>query len=185
MEIPTLLSSARMNDIFYEFLNHFEASYTKKIFVEAIDLLGNLWPYLVFGIIATTLITIFVSKHQMISFFSRGGYNSSILIASLIGVISPFGSYIIIPMSAALLFTGVPLHVLMALMVSSPIINPNLFLLTTGAMGIEMAILRALSAFVLGIIAGYFTLWLERRYNLSPEIVLKESAAFIKVLSDW
>ena len=132
-----------MKDILYGFLNHFEASYTKRILVEAIQLLGKLWPYLVLGIIATTLITIFVSKQQMVAFFSKRDYNTSIVIASLIGVISPFGSYIIIPMSAALLLTGVPLHVLMALMISSPLINPNLFLLTTGAMGIEMAILRS------------------------------------------
>ena len=164
--------------MFYRMLNHFEASYTKRILVEALQLLGQLWPYLVVGIVATTLITIFISKQQMVSFFSRKHYYTSILIASIIGVISPFGSYIIIPMSAALLLTGVPLHVLMALMVSSPLINPNLFFLTAGAMGLEMAILRVLSALVLGIFAGYLTLWLEKRYNFSPEIILRKSSQY-------
>jgi uncharacterized membrane protein YraQ (UPF0718 family) len=161
--------------MFYEILNHFEASYTKRILVEAVQLMGQLWPYLVFGIIATTLITIFISKQQMVSFFNRRNFATSIIIASLIGIISPFGSYVIIPMAAALLLTGVPLHVLMALMVASPLINPNLFLLTTGAMGLEMAIMRVLSAFVLGIFAGYLTLWIEKRYNLSPEIIINKN----------
>jgi len=70
------------------------------------------------------------------------------------------------------------LHVLMALMISSPLINPNLFLLTTGAMGLEMAFLRTLSAFVLGVSAGYITLWMEKRYNLTTETVLKKNKQY-------
>lgn len=167
-----------MNSIFYDFLNHFEASHTKKILVEAIQLLDKLWPYLLIGIIATTLITIFVSKQQMAEFFANRHYAASILLASIAGVISPFGSYIIIPMSAALMLTGVPLHVLMALMVSSPLINPNLFLLTAGAMGFEMAMLRTLSALLLGICAGYLTFWIEKKYKLTAEKVIRKNKQY-------
>ena len=63
-------------------------------------------------------------------------------------------------LSAGLFLIGTPLPVLMSLVISSPLINPNLFLLTAGAFGYEMAILRLLSAFLLGITAGYLTLCL-------------------------
>ena len=173
-----LLSLNSINSVFYKFLDHFEASYTKRILVEAIQLLGQLWPYLLLGIILSTMVKVFVSKQRMAMFFSRMDYTASILVASMIGVASPLGSYVIIPMSAALLGTGVPLPVLMALMVSSPLMNPNLFVLTSGAMGLELAILRSLSAFLLGAVAGYTALWMERKQILHPEKILMNAREF-------
>ncbi len=161
-----ILLPCSVHSVFYKFLDHFDASYTKRILVEAMQLLGQLWPYLLLGIFASALLKVFISNQKMAGFFSRTGHAVSIPIASLIGVVSPLGSYVIIPMSAALLGTGVPLPVLMALMVSSPLINPNLFILTAGAMGLEMALLRVFSAILLGIVAGYTTLWLEKKHIL-------------------
>jgi len=173
-----LLLFNSLSSAYYDLLNRFSGSYTRKILIEALDLLGQLWPYLVVGIILSTLVKTFISKQRMADFFSKRNHTTTILLASMIGVVSPIGSYIIIPMSAALLGIGVPLSVLMALMVSSPLINPNLFVLTAGAMGIEMAILRVMAAFLLGSIAGYTTLWLERKQILNPGGVLKENQIF-------
>ena len=101
-------TSISLRTVFYEFLDHFSASYTKKILWEAISLLGQLWPYLVTGIVLSTVVKVFVSKQQMTAFFSERSDTTTILIAALIGVVSPVGSYVIIPMSAALLVIGVP-----------------------------------------------------------------------------
>ncbi len=161
--------------VFYEFLDRFSASYTKIILEEAVQLLGQLWPYLVLGILVSTLVKVFISKEQMAGYFNRKNSGVTILVASLIGLVSPVGSYVIIPMSAALLVIGVPLPALMALMVSSPLMNPNLFVLTTGAMGIEMALLRAVSAVLLGSVAGYLTLLMVKKGWLIPEDILKHS----------
>ena len=163
---------------YYDLLNRFSGSYTRRILLEALQLLGQLWPYLVVGIILSTLVKTFISKQRMADFFSKRNHTATILLASMIEVASPIGSYIIIPMSAALLGIGVPLSALMVLMVSSPLINPNLFVLTAGAMGIEMAILRVVAAFILGSIAGYTTLWLERLKILYPGSVLKDNQLF-------
>jgi uncharacterized protein len=174
----TAIYNTILPQIFYDFLNHFEASYTKKILVEAVQLLGQLWIYLVLGILFSTFIKTFVSKKQLANFFGVKKQHATILIAALIGVISPVGSYVIIPMCAALFGIGVPLSVLMALMVSSPLINPYLFILTAGAMGMEIAILRVVSAFTLGIIAGYSTIWLEKMHLLQTETVLRNNKQF-------
>lgn len=173
-----LLTYYSINSVFYEFLNHFSASYTRKILIEAIQLLGLLWPYLVLGIVLSTVLKTFISKQRMAEFFSKRNNTATILLASMIGVVSPLGSYIIIPMSAALLGLGVPLPALMALMVSSPLINPNLFMLTAGAMGIEMAILRVLAAFLLGSVAGYTTLWLQKKHILNPASIIRDNQSF-------
>ena len=167
-----------IRSIYYEFLDHFSASYTKEILWEAITLLGQLWPYLVMGIVLSTVVKVFVSKQQMSAFFSKRSDATTIFLAAIIGVISPVGSYVIIPMSAALLVVGVPLPALMALMVASPLMNPNLFVLTAGAMGLEMALLRTLAAFLLGSVAGYTARWLIRKERLFPDQVIRDSGQF-------
>ena len=178
VEMIYLLKSNSIRTIFYEFLDHFDASYTKQILLEALSLLGQLWPYLVMGIILSTVVKVFVSKQQMTAFFSQRSASTTIIIAAIIGVVSPVGSYVIIPMSAALLVIGVPLPALMALMVSSPLMNPNLFVLTAGAMGLEMAILRTLAAFLLGSLAGYTTRWLITKQRLVPDNVIRNRGQF-------
>lgn len=168
-----------MNAAFYELLNKFEGSYTKRILVESLDLLGKLWPYLILGIVVSTVIKTFISKERMASFFGNRNHSTSIILAACIGAISPIGSYVIIPMSAALLLIGVPLSVLMALMVSTPLINPNLFVLTAGAMGYEMAVLRLISAVFLGIVAGYTTVWIERKKWVDVEGIVQNKDKFL------
>jgi uncharacterized membrane protein YraQ (UPF0718 family) len=163
-----------LESLFYNFLNHYEGSYTKKVLEEALILLGDLWPYLILGIIATSLIKIFISKNKITEFF-QNRKNLSIILAALFGVISPLGSYVVIPLSAALFLMGTPLPILISLIMSSPLINPTLFLLTAGAFGYEMAILRLLSAFLLGISAGYITLWLISINFIKPEIAVNKN----------
>ena len=157
---------------FINFLNHFSGSYTRRILIEALALLKDLWPYLVVGIIITSFIKVYLSKNQVALFF-QNQKKISIIFAAFLGIISPLGSYIVIPMSAALFLLGTPLPVLMAFLVSSPLIDPNLFLLTSGAFGLKLAFARTIAAFLLGIAAGYFTLWLVNKGKINPELVLK------------
>jgi uncharacterized membrane protein YraQ (UPF0718 family) len=63
----------------------------------------------------------------------------------------------------------------MALIVSTPLINPNLFVLTAGAFGMEMALLRLISAILLGCLAGYTTLWLVKGKVIHPISILKNT----------
>ena len=173
-----LLIPITIRSSFYTVLDHFYASYTRQILVEALGLLGQLWPYLVLGIVLSTVIKAFVSKQQMSALFGKRGEGLTILLAALLGAASPVGSYVIIPMSAALLVIGVPLPALMALMVASPLINPNLFVLTAGAMGLEMAILRTLAALILGSLAGYLCAWLIKKQHLIPAQVIRNPGQF-------
>lgn len=147
-----------LDSLFYKFLNRFDASYTKRILYEAWLLFKQLWPYLALGILLSTLIKLFLSKQWIANFF-RKNQNTNIVISSLLGVFSPLGSYIVIPLSAALFQLGVPIQVLMAFLVASPLINPSLFFLTAGAFGYKMALMRIITAFLLGISAGYITRW--------------------------
>jgi len=153
--------SDQMNTFWRTFLDHYNGSYTQRVLQEAVDLFVMLWPYLVAGIILTSIVKTTLSKEKVASYFQHHK-KISILFASFIGVISPLGSYVVIPLSASLILLGTPLPVVMALIVASPLIDPNLFILTAGAFGYEMALAGLLAAFLLGISAGYLTEWLMR-----------------------
>jgi uncharacterized membrane protein YraQ (UPF0718 family) len=105
----------------------------------------------------------------------------------MLGVAAPLGSYVVIPLSAALYILGVPLPLLMALLVSSPLIDPTLFLLTAGAFGMKFALARLASSFLLGLVAGYGTLllmntrFINSKTILTPESKLNVPSAFIPV----
>jgi len=159
----------------YTLRDHYNGSYTKRVLEEAVVLLADLWPYLVAGILITTFIKMFLSREQVALFFNRSK-NGSILLAAAIGVVAPLGSYVVIPLSASLFLLGTPLPVLMALLVSSPLIDPNLFILTAGAFGYEFALARLAAAFSLGLAAGYLTKWLIRLAVIKETNILKEGA---------
>ncbi|SFS46747.1 hypothetical protein SAMN04488040_0466 [Sulfitobacter marinus] len=77
-----------------------------------------------------------------------------IVIAALAGGLSPFCSCGVIPLIAALLAMGVPLSAVMAFWLASPVMDPSMFLLTTGVLGVEFAIAKTLAAVGLGIFGG-------------------------------
>ncbi|MBV6658162.1 MAG: permease [Devosiaceae bacterium] len=83
-----------------------------------------------------------------------GSPMTMILIASLAGGLSPFCSCGVIPLIAALLAMGVPLSAVMAFWLASPVMDPSMFVLTTGVLNLEFAIAKTLSAVALGVFGG-------------------------------
>ena len=82
-----------------------------------------------------------------------------VLLASLMGALSPFCSCGVIPLVAALLAMGVPLPPVMAFWLASPVMDPAMFALTTGTLGLEFAVAKTLAALGLGLLGGYGTAW--------------------------
>ncbi|MCU0908506.1 MAG: permease [Rhodobacteraceae bacterium] len=78
-----------------------------------------------------------------------------ILVAALAGALSPFCSCGVIPLIAALLAMGVPLSAVMAFWLASPVMDPSMFVLTSGVLGVEFAIAKTLAAIGLGLFGGF------------------------------
>ncbi|SFJ60632.1 permease [Jannaschia pohangensis] len=78
-----------------------------------------------------------------------------VFLAALAGGLSPFCSCGVIPLIAALLTMGVPLSAVMAFWLASPIMDPSMFLLTSGVLGAEFAVAKTLAAIGLGLLGGY------------------------------
>lgn len=82
--------------------------------------------------------------------------------AALVGALSPFCSCGVIPLVAALLAAGVPLAPVMAFWIASPIMDPEMFILTAAGIGTGFAVAKTLAAVSMGLFAGYATLALDR-----------------------
>jgi uncharacterized protein len=80
------------------------------------------------------------------------------LLAAVFGALSPFCSISVIPIAAALLAAGVPLAPVMAFWVGSPLIDPEMFVLTAGVIDLPFAGARTATAVLSGLFAGFATL---------------------------
>jgi hypothetical protein len=146
----------------------FNGTWIQKIAEESWDLFLQLWHFFVAGIIITSFMTFFWNEEKIKSFFTKSRHSLMvwIVIATLIGVISPLPIYVAIPVVTALFKVGIPVPILFSFLVASPLMNPILFTLTSGAMGYEMAFARLISAIILGITAGCIAYILELKKYL-------------------
>jgi uncharacterized membrane protein YraQ (UPF0718 family) len=87
------------------------------------------------------------------------------LFAALVGAVSPFCSCGVIPLIAAMLGAGVPLAPVMAFWIASPIMDPEMFILTAAGIGFNFAVAKTLAAMAMGLFAG-FSILIIQRYGL-------------------
>jgi uncharacterized membrane protein YraQ (UPF0718 family) len=85
-----------------------------------------------------------------------------VIVAALAGGLSPLCSCGVIPLIAALLSMGVPLSAVMAFWLSSPIMDPSMFVLTTGVLGVDFAVAKTIVAIGLGAAGGLVVMLLAR-----------------------
>ncbi|OFX00298.1 MAG: permease [Alphaproteobacteria bacterium RIFCSPHIGHO2_12_FULL_66_14] len=85
-----------------------------------------------------------------------------IAFASLMGALSPFCSCGVIPIIAALLASGVPLAPVMAFWLASPLMDPSMFAITTGVLGLQFAIAKTIAATAVGLLGGFGVLVMQR-----------------------
>lgn len=82
--------------------------------------------------------------------------------AALVGAISPFCSCGVIPLIAAMLGAGVPLAPVMAFWIASPIMDPEMFVLTAAGIGFNFAVAKTVAAMTMGLMAGLAILLIQR-----------------------
>lgn len=136
-----------------------------KSFRFVIDALIHTGPYLVLsiGIAAWATAT---GADNLIAKAFQGSPALMIFLAALAGGLSPFCSCGVIPLIAALLTMGVPLSAVMAFWLASPVMDPSMFLLTYGVLGLEFAVAKTLAAIGLGVAGGFIVLALAGTHIL-------------------
>lgn len=118
-------------------------------------------PIIVFAITAVAYIKASGAETLIAKAFT-GNPARMIFMAALLGGLSPFCSCEVIPFIAALLAVGAPLAAVMAFWLASPLMDPAMFFVTSGELGLAFAIGKTVAAVGLGLFGGFATLAFAR-----------------------
>jgi uncharacterized protein len=151
-------------EIYYHMRAWLEGTYTLRILDNYCDLLWKIGPYLLISIGISVATTRLLRGRRLL--FSSRVEILAILFAACVGLVSPLPTYAAIPIALSLMPTGVPFSAVIAFVVSSPLMNPGVFFLTATELGMEMAIARTATAFILGMVGGVMVMTIFR--FLSP-----------------
>ena len=86
----------------------------------------------------------------------------TILAAAATGALSPFCSCGVIPVMAAMLRAGVPLAPVMAFCIASPVMDPEMFIITAAGISPQFAVVKTITAIGMGLLAGFSIYGLQR-----------------------
>jgi uncharacterized membrane protein YraQ (UPF0718 family) len=114
-------------------------------------------PFFIVSVVIAASINQFNFTEKLSNFFRKNIFYA-VLIATLIGAISPLCACGVIPTLFALLNVGIPLAPIMSFWITSPIMSPEAFMITWGNLGLELAIVRLIATIFMGFAAGYATL---------------------------
>ncbi len=134
--------------------------------------LGALWQMLPFFLLAIGFAA-YAKASQADALIAKafsGHPLRSTLLAALVGAISPFCSCGVIPLIAAMLGAGVPIAPVMAFWIASPIMDPEMFVITAAGIGFNFAVAKTLAAMAMGLFAGYSVLLVQRYGFLSSPL---------------
>jgi uncharacterized membrane protein YraQ (UPF0718 family) len=121
---------------------------------ETLDHFWGTLPYILFAVAAIAWMKASGSERLLDGAF-KGRETRMIVIGALVGGLSPFCSCQVIPFVAALLAAGAPLSAVMAFWLSSPLMDPAMFAITAGGLGLDFAVAKTAAAVLLGLAGGY------------------------------
>lgn len=114
-------------------------------------------PFITFAVLAVAYMKASGAETLLAKAF-EGRQARMIVLAALLGGLSPFCSCEVIPFIAAMLVLGAPLGAVMAFWLASPLMDPAMFLITSGTLGWEFAIAKTLAAVSIGMMGGFATM---------------------------
>lgn len=127
--------------------------------------LGQTAPFILFAISVIAYLKATGAESLLARAF-QGHRVRMVIFAALAGGLSPFCSCEVIPFVAALLAAGTPLSAVMAFWLASPLMDPAMFLITAGGIGMDFAIAKTIAAVLVGIGGGFAVMVLSRSTNL-------------------
>jgi len=159
------LPSKMENDLMETLISLFDSFRLSSVYTVlsiSVNMFRRLWYLLALGIVVGSLISAYMPRRRLSSLARESSFKG-ILIASGLGAVSPLGSYAVIPIFTAMLAAGLPKAPMMTFLVSSPLIDPVIFILTWTVINPSMAFARLASAILLGISCGVAVDYLTKK----------------------
>lgn len=138
----------------------------------------SLAPFFFMSVAVASIIKTFELEKNLKKAFD-GKQKISVTLAAGTGALSPLCSCGVIPAVAAMLAAGIPLAPIMAFWITSPLMSPESFVLTYSLLGRDLAVARLIATLMIGLAAGYGTMYLVRNGFLNSG-VLRNNAGLKK-----
>ncbi len=119
-----------------------------------VQALGHTAPFIAFAVLAVAYLKATGAESLLAKAF-EGNPARMIVMAALLGGLSPFCSCEVIPFIAALLAVGAPLGAVMAFWLASPLMDPAMFAITSGTLGFDFALAKTIAAVCIGMMGGF------------------------------
>lgn len=126
-----------------------------------LDLLRDAVPWFLFGAILGTALEAFVKPGWILRWV--GSHRASVVYATVAGAVLPGCSLTTVPLAVSLKSQGARLGTLTAFIMISPILSPEIIMLTAAMLGWKMTAARILVPFVMSIALGMILNLLESR----------------------
>ncbi len=168
---------------FFRELWAFFAAFSDPYFLKATvkDFLLGIWtyfkefyPYVFLGAFLGEILK-FTSWTKLIYRFTAHHPRIAVLMATVLGILSPLCTYGTVPVLLSLYAAGVTVAPLISFLAASSMMNPQLFIMTVGGLGWTMAWLRLLCVFVFSYLVGFLAGFLPERFVVRNSV--RESAA--------
>jgi len=131
--------------------------------------LYTMGPYIILGIAASALIKTYKLDRRFWVVLNRGGV-LVILVATLAGVFSPLCSCGVLPIVVTLIEAGSPLAPAMALLMTSPIADPNSIAVNYADLGMGLTAAKVGGALFMGLFAGLSAHLLARAGYITGDV---------------
>jgi len=142
-------------------------------FFTCLEMLRSFLPYFIAGIFLGELIK-FASWTKIIYKWVSNSPVKAVIAASVIGILSPLCTYGTIPIVIELYKSRIRVAPLIAFCAASSLMNPQLFVMTAGGVGLEIAIVRTAAVIVFSFAAGMMTLIIPDKFMVRKSIKVYE-----------
>ena len=115
----------------------------------------------------TKLIYNWVTKREIIS----------VITATILGILSPLCTYGTVPVLITLYNAGVSVPPLISFLAASSMMNPQLFIMTCGGLGVKIALIQLLCVFIFGLLIGFITMLIPEKFIIRKKLFEMESLA--------
>ncbi len=134
---------------------------------------AKMWWFFVLACLLVGVIKGYKLDLKIRDLLQRSG-SWGVVLAVMVGMVSPLCACGILPIAISLAMVGTPLAPLLALLVSSPVMGPDALLLTWRGLDADWALLKFGGAAILGLGVGMVTLLLEKQgYLAGPQVRLQ------------
>lgn len=130
----------------------------------------EIYPYVILGSLLGEALK-FTSWTKLIYRFTVSRPKLAVLTATVLGILSPLCTYGTVPVLIALYGAGVAVAPLISFLAASSMMNPQLFIMTAGGLGMTMALVRLACVFVFAFLCGALAHFLPKRFVVRGDLV--------------